>query len=287
VTPPFHAVTNRWFSECVGVPTDVQERAWPAIAAGGHVLVTAPTGTGKTLAAFLGALDRLLTGVWPDEGLRVLYISPLKALNNDIQRNLFGPLGELNKRFLAEGLQPPEVEVMVRSGDSTDQERRRLRRHPPAILITTPESLNILLTQRGAAELFGGLKLVLLDEIHAVAGTKRGTALWLALERLVEVAGEYQRVGLSATVNPPERIASVLGGFLPNGSPRPTTLVASPAAKAYEIQVVLPATRVEEDETGKVFWGSWPSSCVSGSAVGTPPSSSPTVEGLARNLPGS
>ena len=255
MTPPFHAVTNRWFSERVGVPTDVQERAWPAIAAGGHVLVTAPTGSGKTLAAFLGALDRLLSGAWPGAGLRVLYVSPLKALNSDIQRNLLGPLAELTSRFRAEDLEPPEVEVMVRSGDSTDQERRRLRRHPPSILITTPESLNILLTQRGAADLFGSLKLVLLDEIHAVAGSKRGAALWLALERLVDVAGEYQRVGLSATVNPPERVAQVLGGFLPDGNPRSVTLVASPSAKTYEIKVVLPSTRVE-DESGKVFWGS-------------------------------
>lgn len=252
---PFHPVTNRWFSDRFGEPTDVQDRAWPVIAAGNHVLVTAPTGTGKTLAAFLGALDRFLTGSWPGEGLKVLYVSPLKALNNDIRRNLLVPLAELRERFLAADGKPPTVEVMVRSGDTPEDERRRLRRHPPGILITTPESLNILLTQPGSANLFSGLKAVILDEIHAVVGSKRGTSLWLALERLVPLAGEFQRIGLSATVNPPELVSRVLGGFVREGEPRQVTLVASPTAKAYEVKVVLPEVTVESD-SGKVFWES-------------------------------
>jgi ATP-dependent Lhr-like helicase len=248
----FHPITTQWFADRLGTATEVQRLAWPVIAAGGHVLVTAPTGTGKTLTAFLGAVDRLLTG--SETGLCVLYVSPLKALNNDIRANLLVPLAELRERFHQAGIPTPAVEVMVRSGDTPEAERRRLRKHPPAILITTPESLNILLTQKGARGLFGNLKLVILDEIHAVVGSKRGTSLWTALERLVPLAGEFQRIGLSATVNPTELVARVLGGFLPEGGARPVTVVASPAAKVYDVKVVLPEIRVDEDE--KVFWPS-------------------------------
>jgi ATP-dependent Lhr-like helicase len=252
---PFHPATVQWFSDRLGLPTDVQARTWPVVAGGGHVLVTAPTGTGKTLAAFMVAVDRLLTQAWPTGGLRVLYVSPLKALNNDIRRNLLVPLAELRERFDAAGLSPPQVEVAVRSGDTPEDERRRLRRRPPEILITTPESLNILLTQPGSGTLFGGLRLVILDEIHAVIGSKRGTALLTALERLVPLAGEFQRIGLSATVNPADLVARALGGFRPEGDARSVTLVSSPAAKAYEVKVVLPEFQVEPD-TGKVFWES-------------------------------
>jgi ATP-dependent Lhr-like helicase len=253
---PFHPVTARWFSERVGVPTEVQLRTWPVVAAGEHVLVSAPTGTGKTLAAFLEALDRLLTGTWGGGGLTVLYVSPLKALNADVRRNLLGPLAELTARFTQAGVCPPDIEVMVRSGDTPDDERRRMRKSPPAILVTTPESLNILLTQKGSQTLFGSLRLVILDEIHAVAGTKRGTSLLLALERLVDVAGEFQRIGLSATVNPPDLVARALGGFSSVGSPRPVKTVASSQAKVYEVQVVLPEVRPPASENGKVFWES-------------------------------
>lgn len=255
-TLPFHPLTAAWFTSQVGTPTDVQDRAWPAIAGGGHVLVTAPTGTGKTLAAFLGALDHLLNGDWEPGRLRLLYISPLKALNNDIQRNLLAPLRGLREAFSAAGLPTPEVSVMVRSGDTPEDERRKLRRHPPEILITTPESLNILLTQKNSGALFGGLKAVIVDEIHAVIGSKRGTALLTALERLVPLSGEYQRIGLSATVNPPGLVAQALGGFLPEGTARQVSLVASPSAKHYEVKVVLPAIRQEAEDTGKVFWES-------------------------------
>jgi ATP-dependent Lhr-like helicase len=145
---PFHPLIRRWFVDRIGEPTEVQRLAWPRIAAGEHVLVTAPTGSGKTLAAFLWALHRLLSGAVPGGQVRVLYVSPLRALNNDIQRNLLGPLEELRAVFVDAGELMPEVRVLTRSGDTPAEERARMARRPPEILITTPESLNILLTSR-------------------------------------------------------------------------------------------------------------------------------------------
>ena len=254
-SPPFHPSTQRWFADRVGTPTDVQSQAWPLIHLGGNVLATAPTGTGKTLAAFLVALDRLLTGEWTGGGLRVLYLSPLKALNNDVQRNVLAPLQGLTEQFRADGLEPPTVRVLVRSGDTPESERRQLRKRAPEILITTPESLNILLTQKSAPLLFGGLKAVIVDEIHAVAGTKRGTSLMTALERLVPWAGEFQRIGLSATVNPPDLMARYLAGLGREGQPRPVATVVSSYSKQYDVKVCLPEFE-SDPETGKVFWES-------------------------------
>ena len=185
---PFHPLVREWFTERFDSPTDVQRRAWPEIAAGRHVLVTAPTGTGKTLTAFLWALDRLLSGAIPGGAVRVLYVSPLKALNTDVRRNLDEPLAELVERFRAAGEPVPSVRALTRSGDTPQSERQKMLRRPPEILITTPESLNILLTSAGGRALLGGLTTVILDEIHAVAGSKRGTHLLTAVERLVPLA---------------------------------------------------------------------------------------------------
>ena len=209
----FHPLTARWFRERVGVPTRVQERAWPEIARGGHVLATAPTGSGKTLTAFLWAIDRLLSGAWEPTGTRVLYVSPLKALNNDVRRNLLTPLEELTALFRAEGVEVPEIRALTRSGDTPEDERRRMRRDPPEILITTPESLNILLTSASGRASLGDLTTVILDEIHAVAGSKRGTHLATAVERLTLLSGEFQRIALSATVRPLDRVARFVGGW--------------------------------------------------------------------------
>ena len=145
----FHPLVRQWFSEQVGTPTDVQAAAWPRIAAGDDVLVTAPTGSGKTLTAFLWALDRLVSSDWPENSTSVLYVSPLKALNNDIRRNLLTPLEELRQLFEKTGAPFPNIRALTRSGDTPQQDRRRMLRQPPEILITTPESLNLLLSSQG------------------------------------------------------------------------------------------------------------------------------------------
>jgi ATP-dependent Lhr-like helicase len=247
----FHPAIRSWFAETYGEPTEIQALAWPAIASGRHVLATAPTGSGKTLCAFLWALDRLLTGAWPAALPAVLYVSPLKALNTDIRRNLLGPLRQLAERLSAAGLSVPEVRVEVRSGDTPQNERQRMLRRPPAILVTTPESLNLLLSSPRARGILAGLRTVILDEIHAVASTKRGTHLVTAVERLVPLAGEFQRLALSATVRPVARVAAFVAGYVLEepGSPggearyraREVTVLQARQAKALELTVRYPS----------------------------------------------
>ncbi|HZC75106.1 MAG TPA: DEAD/DEAH box helicase, partial [Gaiellaceae bacterium] len=179
----FRPETRAWFGRNFAAPTPAQEKGWPAIAAGGHVLIQAPTGSGKTLAAFLSAIDRLTSE--PGAGLRLLYVSPLKALNYDVERNLRGPLAGLRS----------ELRVAVRTGDTPQKERAAMLREPPDILITTPESLFLLLTSR-ARELLRSVETLILDEVHAVAGTKRGAHLALSVERLEALAAQpVQRIG--------------------------------------------------------------------------------------------
>ena len=155
-----------------------------------------PTGSGKTLTAFLWGLNQLITGEWPSGGVRILYVSPLKALNNDVQRNLLTPLAELREWFDRAGQAMPEIRVLTRSGDTEAFERRRMLTHPPEILITTPESLNLILSSGQRDRLLRGLATVVLDEIHAVAGTKRGTHLITAVDRLVSLSGRVPAAGL-------------------------------------------------------------------------------------------
>ncbi len=209
----FHPLIRQWFSEQVGAPTDIQEKAWPEIAKGRHVLVTAPTGSGKTLAAFLWGIHQLVTGAWPAGRVRMLYVSQLKALNNDVQKNLLKPLRELQDLFSRSDQPFPEIRVLTRSGDTPGEERRRMVRRPPEILITTPESLNLLLSSKSGRTLLTGIATVILDEIHAVVGSKRGTHLIFAVDRLVPLSGGFQRIALSATVNPVERVAAFVGGY--------------------------------------------------------------------------
>jgi ATP-dependent Lhr-like helicase len=245
----------RWFAAEYGRPTDVQNLAWPAIARGEHVLLTAPTGSGKTFAAFLWALDRLLTGEWERGATRVLYVSPLKALGNDIQRNLTEPLAELEHRFSDAGLTAADLRVESRTGDTPQSARRRMLRSPPEILVTTPETLNILLTSKNGRRILTGLRCVILDEVHAVAASKRGVHLITAVERLTELSGEFQRIALSATVRPLDRIARWVGGYALEGDPadpgyrpRPVEVVASASPKEIELDVILPAAESDDEQ---------------------------------------
>ena len=218
----FGKETRAWFERTFDAPTPAQALGWPAIAAGSHVLVQAPTGSGKTLAAFLYGIDRLTRS--PGEGLRLLYVSPLKALNYDVERNLRGPLAGLRS----------ELRVAVRTGDTPARERQAMLRKPPDILITTPESLFLLLTSQ-ARELLRGVETVIVDEVHAVAGTKRGAHLALSLERLDRGAAQpVQRIGLSATQRPLEEIGRFVSGA------RPIELVDAGRAKELDLEVVVP-----------------------------------------------
>src|SRR5262245_48341619 len=210
----FHPTIARWFAETLGEPTAPQREGWPAIQDGQHVLISAPTGSGKTLAAFLSAIDALVKeGRGLADETRVLYVSPLKALANDVQKNLLAPLSELRAR---DG-ELPEVRVLVRSGDTPQAERAAMTRRPPHVLVTTPESLYILLTSAGGRTLLAGVHTVIVDEIHAVLGDKRGSHLALSLERLSALVErttgrEPQRIGLSATQKPLAAVADYLGG---------------------------------------------------------------------------
>lgn len=254
---PFHPLIREWFETELGEPTDVQAKAWPQIAAGKHVLATAPTGSGKTLTAFLWALNQLISEEWELGMTRVLYISPLKALNNDIQRNLIQPLEALKARFEEAGEDFPNIRVQTRSGDTSQADRRRMLRQPPEILITTPESLNLLLSSVHGRQILTGLQTVILDEIHGVIDGRRGTYLMTAVDRLVPLAGAFQRVALSATVRPLETVADFVGGYEMEGEqyvPREVVTIDSAIQKKYELTVFFPEGMEDEKDSGNSVW---------------------------------
>ncbi len=233
----FSPATREWFRGAFSAPTEAQIGAWKATSKGAHALVVAPTGSGKTLAAFLWSLDRLASSPAPEDPAhrtRVLYISPLKALAVDVERNLRSPLVGITQTAKRMGAQPPVVTVGVRSGDTPAGDRRTLQKTPPDILITTPESLFLMLTS-AARETLIGVETVIIDEVHAVANTKRGSHLALSLERLDALLPKpAQRIGLSATVRPHEEVARFLGGR------SPVTIVAPKSTKRFDLRVVVP-----------------------------------------------
>lgn len=244
----FSALTRDWFTGTFTAPTTAQEQAWSAIADGHNTLVVAPTGSGKTLAAFLWALDRLAAepGLMA-AGTRVLYVSPLKALAVDVERNLRTPLAGIGRIAAHRGLPAPAITVGVRSGDTSAARRRELVAKPPDILITTPESLFLMLTS-AAREALTGVQTVIVDEVHAVAGTKRGSHLALSLERLdAMLAAPAQRIGLSATVRPAEEVARFLSGQ------SPTRIVAPPAAKTFDLTVQVPVPDMASPAEGTIW----------------------------------
>jgi ATP-dependent Lhr-like helicase len=215
-TSLFHPAVARWFLRQFKAPTAAQAEAWPAIQAGEHVLIAAPTGSGKTLAAFLAAIDGLvrqgLESGLPNE-TQIVYVSPLKALSNDIQKNLEVPLAGIGQELSALGLPPVAIRSWVRTGDTPQAERDKMRRAPPHIVVTTPESLYILLGSESGRAMLKTTRAVIVDEIHAVAANKRGAHLALSLERLEALTGgKLQRIGLSATQKPIEVVARFLAG---------------------------------------------------------------------------
>src|SRR6476659_10886326 len=228
----FTPAVSEWFARAFAAPTAAQAQAWPAIATGEHVLISAPTGSGKTLAAFLYGLDQFVARP-THEQTRLVYVSPLKALSYDVEKNLRAPLRGIGA----------ELNVAIRTGDTPQKERRDMVKHPPDVLITTPESLYLMLTS-GARAIFEGTETVILDEIHAVAQTKRGAHLAITLERLVEQADrDVQRVGLSATQNPLEEV----GRFMV-GPKRRVTVVDTGVRKPLDLKIHVPVESMVEPE---------------------------------------
>jgi ATP-dependent Lhr-like helicase len=239
-----HPLVSEWFVHKFGTPTEPQEQGWPFILAGKTTLICAPTGSGKTLAAFLACIDRLvrkaIAGELEDK-TEVLYVSPLKALGNDIQKNLDSPLSEILQLAGERGYLMPEIRTAVRTGDTLMHERRAMQKRPPHILVTTPESLYILLTAEKSREMLRSVKTVIVDEIHAVADDKRGTHLALTLERLDALTGHRStRIGLSATQKPIEVIAQFLAG---SGQPEPS-VVEIAQRRQFDLAVEVPSSEL-------------------------------------------
>jgi ATP-dependent Lhr-like helicase len=251
-TSLFHPAVAAWFDRSFAAPTAAQAQAWPAIAAGHHVLIAAPTGSGKTLAAFLSAIDGLVrqgvAGELKDE-TQVVYVSPLKALSNDIKRNLEVPLAGIRETLCEQGLPEVDIRAWVRTGDTSSSERERMRRRPPHIVVTTPESLYILLGSESGRAMLATTRAVIVDEIHALAPNKRGSHLALSLERLDALCGRrLPRIGLSATQKPIEAIARFL-----IGESEPCTIVDTGHRRARDLALELPDSPLESVMSAEVW----------------------------------
>jgi len=263
----FHPAIRRWFGESFAEPTPPQAGGWPAIASGENTLIHAPTGSGKTLAAFLFAIHELvdrtprIDTAGPAAGVHTLYVSPLKALANDIERNLEGPLAGIRSCAAQLGLELPEITVGLRTGDTPPSARRRMVSHPPDLLITTPESLHLLLTSPRAREILRAVEYVIVDEIHSLVPTKRGSFLALLLERLEALCGRSPvRIGLSGTQRPLDLVARFLGGCAADGTARPVKVVDAGMRKRLDLRVVVPVEDMtalpKTDDTGPTIWPS-------------------------------
>jgi ATP-dependent Lhr-like helicase len=254
----FHPAVQSWFEARLGTPTECQQRAWPAIRAGGDALIAAPTGSGKTLAAFLCAIDDLVhegvEGALPDE-TRVVYVSPLRALSNDIERNLKAPLAGIRDELLMSGIADVDVRVAVRTGDTPAYARALMRRRAPHIVVTTPESLYILVTSASGRRMLATTRTIIVDEIHALAGSKRGAHLALTLERLAALCPKPPtRIGLSATQKPIAAVGQFLVGCDADGAARPCAIIDLGHQRARDLALALPDSPLEAVMSGEV-WG--------------------------------
>lgn len=236
----FSPIVRDWFVKNVGIPSEPQKRGWPEIASGSNVLICAPTGSGKTFAAFLKCLDMIYTHKTPgsrNTGIKIVYISPLKALNNDIYRNLELPINGIRQLASSLGQELPEVEVGIRTGDTPKKDRTRMQKYPPDILITTPESLFIMLTSESYRKLFATVEYLIVDEIHLVCANKRGVHLAVTMERLERLAEKpLKRIGLTATIHPLEEAAR----FLVGNRSAATTIINCDRKKSIDLTVSLP-----------------------------------------------
>ncbi|HZI77081.1 MAG TPA: DEAD/DEAH box helicase, partial [Gemmatimonadales bacterium] len=252
----FHPVVASWFQQRFGEPTPPQRSGWEAIRSGRHTLIAAPTGSGKTLAAFLHSLDQLfregLNGPLPDE-TRVVYVSPLKALSADIHLNLAEPRREIRRLAEESGLLAPRITAAIRSGDTPAAERAAMIKKPPHILVTTPESLYLLLTAQRSREMLRTVRTVIVDEIHAVVESRRGAHLALTLERLAHVAGRpVQRIGLSATVHPIAEVGEWLVGDAAQNADQPA-IIDSGHRRTLDLALELPRSPLEAVMSGEVW----------------------------------